>query len=1194
MISDLGRARYVPPDHSTSHFAPFDDVSYKTFTPQPSRDAALTSFAQLGTTRLGVQRVMISLFDRTYQHVLTEATPTLSLIGGRVLDNRDRLRLGCCVFPKEKGLCRHVFSRLSSSARSEESMVVDNKILFVSDVRNDPRFKSSSLYTITDARFFASVPIISPRGLTIGAYTVLDDKPRFEKLDTHTVQFLKDMAATVMEHLQMVQSTFKNYQGERMIVGLGSFVEDRATLRDSWHQASVQYAASERSGEMPEGQLNIQQQDIQEAAKGPDQQTQVHRDSVQSGRGASRRSLGGGDHKNLHENEESGKDSTPQKTFPVHSAVPDENPQESMLSNSIKRVFSRAANLIRESIGAEGTIFFDANSERFGSLVDNRRRKVKGAQLRDGTSSSGDESTDSGSSRSKSPTAGHDAGSENTAWSVPLGFATSRASSINDDSIVGRGLEVQEALLTTLLRRYPQGKVFTYNADRSVSDTEGTSQVTSGSDPEDTYSRITRADRHCRVSKKRRRPTFRQDAEHLIRIFPDARNILLVPLWDWSKVRCFAGAFVWTNNPQHAFTTENELVYVSAFANNIMAEVRRLEVEISEKAKTSLVSSISHELRNPLHGILGTSDILSDTAMNALQHGMVHTIESCGRILLDTINNLLDLTFTNKLHQNRGREGSRNALSRGMPKQISGRDQRVSPSHVQLDEVLEEVAECIFAGYSFYHHPQQAPPALVGSSSRTAGGASGSDQLGEQSNQVTVVFDLDYSSEWEFFTHAGAWRRILMNTFGNALKYTRSGFIHIQLKSTLKKASKRYKRLDSEPTASSGDEYEVVIVVRDTGQGISPEYLHNDLFRPFTQENSLTAGGGLGLSIVRQAVGSLGGSIEVSSTPGVGTEIAIRTPLPHFPESSSDTPSTFESLRSQTQGRSIGFLGFGSSLSSERDKTLYGALERICHAWFGLNVSSVSAVDSEKISSHDFYLAVQTELDDEDTGGRNIFNTSLHSAAKEGSGSPVVVICQTPEEAHGVSIAAKKRSQTPNFEFISQPCGPRKLARALDLCIKRELEQQPDEPTRWVEMPESSHLPLNITGSDVPQERLRISKRPTAETMAVPDRTRPPPPSTDGVDTSSSKDHGPTSAPSSKGSEVKPENDSKLSVLLVDDNDLNLQILSAYTKKDNYEYMVAKNGLEAVEIYKAHPGKFRVVLIGMCQSHHPLPFYLFN
>jgi CheY-like chemotaxis protein len=44
----------------------------------------------------------------------------------------------------------------------------------------------------------------------------------------------------------------------------------------------------------------------------------------------------------------------------------------------------------------------------------------------------------------------------------------------------------------------------------------------------------------------------------------------------------------------------------------------------------------------------------------------------------------------------------------------------------------------------------------------------------------------------------------------------------------------------------------------------------------------------------------------------------------------------------------------------------------------------------------------------------------------------------------------------------------------------------------------------------------------------------------------------------------------------VDDNEFNLQLLCAYTKKDNYQYMTAKNGAEAVDIYKAHPGKFRV------------------
>lgn len=67
-----------------------------------------------------------------------------------------------------------------------------------------------------------------------------------------------------------------------------------------------------------------------------------------------------------------------------------------------------------------------------------------------------------------------------------------------------------------------------------------------------------------------------------------------------------------------------------------------------EKAKTKLVTSITHELRTPLHGILGTADVLSDTAMNATQYGMIHTIESCGRTLLDTINNLLDVTFIDK------------------------------------------------------------------------------------------------------------------------------------------------------------------------------------------------------------------------------------------------------------------------------------------------------------------------------------------------------------------------------------------------------------------------------------------------------------------------------------------------------------------------------------------------------------------
>lgn len=109
---------------------------------------------------------------------------------------------------------------------------------------------------------------------------------------------------------------------------------------------------------------------------------------------------------------------------------------------------------------------------------------------------------------------------------------------------------------------------------------------------------------------------------------------------------------------------------------------------------------------------------------------------------------------------------------------------------------------------------------------------------------------------------------------------------------------------------------------------------------------------------------------------------------------------------------------------------------------------------------------------------------------------PVVVICQSPAEAHSMFVAAKNRDETPVFEFLSQPCGPRKLARALSLCMKRQLNQQsgrpsPEEPTRWVEMPESSHLPLNLEVSDPPPERMKISKRPATDAVRSPEYRSP-------------------------------------------------------------------------------------------------------
>lgn len=583
---------------------------------------------------------------------------------------------------------------------------------------------------------------------------------------------------------------------------------------------------------------------------------------------------------------------------------------------------------------------------------------------------------------------------------------------------------VEAPFVSTLLCRYLQGKTFTYDANRCASDdSDDTIHTVSGSDKPDTEGDAAGAKRQRHpISKKRRKHTFQQDAGHLIKLFPDARNILFLPMWDTAKNRCFAQILVWTNNPEHVFTAEKDLAYISAFANSIMAKIQHVDVEMAEKAKTNLINSITHELRNPLHGILGTADILSDKAMNALQHGMVHTIESCGRTLLDTTNSLLDLNFINKYQKNRSRlRGPQRATQRQLPAGDIQDGEKRGYSRVKLDQVLEEVTECVFAGYSFYHHPQASPPALTNSSSRVA--ENESNQTGVEHNQVTIIFDVA-DAEWDFYTHAGTWRRILLNVFGNALKYTSSGFIHIGLKSFRKEKEEEQRSASESSGNQAAEEFEVVLTIKNTGRGIGHEYLQGDLFTPFSQEDSIISGSSLGLSIVRQAVGSLSGSIEINSTKNSGTELAIRTMLTRHPGSSPDVSSSsdlvFSSLRKHIEGKSMGLLGFGFPLRSKRDTALYSSLEQLCRDWFGLNVTSVSQLQSSEQRSFDFYLAVQTELDSEDCKGRNLFSWIQHPAGDdEGCRSPVVVICQSPEEAHSMFVAAKNRDESHVFEFIS-------------------------------------------------------------------------------------------------------------------------------------------------------------------------------
>jgi len=71
---------------------------------------------------------------------------------------------------------------------------------------------------------------------------------------------------------------------------------------------------------------------------------------------------------------------------------------------------------------------------------------------------------------------------------------------------------------------------------------------------------------------------------------------------------------------------------------------------------------------------------------------------------------------------------------------------------------------------------------------------------------------------------------------------------------------------------------EVVLVVRDTGQGMAPE-VQEKLFQPFFSTKPIGEGTGMGLAVVHGIVSAHGGRIQVESQPGKGSTFTIRLPL---------------------------------------------------------------------------------------------------------------------------------------------------------------------------------------------------------------------------------------------------------------------------------------------------------------------------
>lgn len=123
-------------------------------------------------------------------------------------------------------------------------------------------------------------------------------------------------------------------------------------------------------------------------------------------------------------------------------------------------------------------------------------------------------------------------------------------------------------------------------------------------------------------------------------------------------------------------------------------------------------------------------------------------------------------------------------------------------------------------------------------------------------------------------------RQVLLNLLNNAIKFTEAGSIILSI----------------ETLRSSKDGGIFTITVEDSGIGISPEKTES-IFERFSQADASTTrmygGTGLGLTISRQLVELMGGTLTVTSFPDTGSTFWVSIPLPWQAEGVVDARSTF-------------------------------------------------------------------------------------------------------------------------------------------------------------------------------------------------------------------------------------------------------------------------------------------------------------
>jgi two-component system, NarL family, sensor histidine kinase EvgS len=257
----------------------------------------------------------------------------------------------------------------------------------------------------------------------------------------------------------------------------------------------------------------------------------------------------------------------------------------------------------------------------------------------------------------------------------------------------------------------------------------------------------------------------------------------------------------------------------SAEVNLIVA---RKEADRANAAKSEFLANMSHEIRTPMNAVFGFSELLADTQLDTEQRQYLEAIQVGSNGLLHIINDVLELS------------------------KIESGKVTIDYSPTNIEKLVSEIEKLFLA-------PMQ-----------------------EKKLNFSVAIDSNCPAN--VMIDKNRLRQILINLVGNAHKFTKEGFVKLQVLAEKEK---------------QGNSFSLQFEVSDSGIGVALDQ-QQDIFDHFVQ-NTLsiekeTGGTGLGLSISKKLAEKMNGELNVTSQLGFGSCFSLTLKNVQVTESHESSP----------------------------------------------------------------------------------------------------------------------------------------------------------------------------------------------------------------------------------------------------------------------------------------------------------------